>query len=250
MPGVVGVVHRRRPRARRGCRSCGRSPRTSRSRTTSRSRRTGSGSPATRSRWWWPRRANRRWTPRRPSSVDVTALPAVTDMEAAMADGAPLIHEELGTNVTCTGATAARATSRSSRPRRVIVTERYRQPRLIPNAIEPRGCLAYGVPRWASTRCYVHPDPAHREGHAARRDCGIPESEAARDRARRGRRVRLEAERLRRGGVWPSAWRRSSGRPVKWIEERSENYVATIHGRGVIHDMHARRRPRTGRSSG
>ena len=27
-----------------------------------------------------------------------------------------------------------------------------------------------------------------------------------------------------------------TGRPVKWIEERSENYVATIHGRGVTHD--------------
>ena len=27
-----------------------------------------------------------------------------------------------------------------------------------------------------------------------------------------------------------------SGRPVKWIETRSENYVATIHGRGTIHD--------------
>ena len=29
---------------------------------------------------------------------------------------------------------------------------------------------------------------------------------------------------------------RETGRPVKWIEERSENYVATIHGRGVTHD--------------
>ena len=29
---------------------------------------------------------------------------------------------------------------------------------------------------------------------------------------------------------------RVTGRPVKWIEERSENYVATIHGRGVTHD--------------
>src|SRR5438046_421193 len=26
------------------------------------------------------------------------------------------------------------------------------------------------------------------------------------------------------------------GRPVKWIEDRQENYVATIHGRGVLHD--------------
>ena len=27
-----------------------------------------------------------------------------------------------------------------------------------------------------------------------------------------------------------------TGRPVKWIEGRQENYVATIHGRGVMHD--------------
>ena len=27
---------------------------------------------------------------------------------------------------------------------------------------------------------------------------------------------------------------RRLGRPVKWIEERSENYVATIHGRDFV----------------
>src|SRR5918996_1580155 len=27
------------------------------------------------------------------------------------------------------------------------------------------------------------------------------------------------------------------GRPVKWIEERAENYVATIHGRDVVHEL-------------
>src|ERR671914_1499873 len=27
------------------------------------------------------------------------------------------------------------------------------------------------------------------------------------------------------------------GFPVKWVEERSENYLATIHGRDVIQDM-------------
>ena len=30
---------------------------------------------------------------------------------------------------------------------------------------------------------------------------------------------------------------RKTGRPVKWIESRSENYSVTIHGRGVIHDI-------------
>ena len=30
---------------------------------------------------------------------------------------------------------------------------------------------------------------------------------------------------------------RRLARPVKWIEERTENYLSTIHGRGVIHDV-------------
>ena len=42
---------------------------------------------------------------------------------------------------------------------------------------------------------------------------------------------------------------RVTGRPVKWIEERSENYVATIHGRGVTHDCTLAGTP-TARSSG
>src|SRR5204862_6317106 len=29
---------------------------------------------------------------------------------------------------------------------------------------------------------------------------------------------------------------RHLGRPVQWLEDRQENYVATIHGRAVIHD--------------
>ena len=30
---------------------------------------------------------------------------------------------------------------------------------------------------------------------------------------------------------------RSSGMPVKWVEDRSENYLATIHGRDQIQDI-------------
>ena len=30
---------------------------------------------------------------------------------------------------------------------------------------------------------------------------------------------------------------RRLGRPVKWIEERSEDYLATIHGRDVIQEI-------------
>ena len=91
-------LHRRGPRAWARCRSCGRSPRTSRSRCTTRSPPTRSGSPATPWRWWWPRRASRPRTPPRWSSVEATELPAVTDLREAAKDEA-IIHDDLGTNV-------------------------------------------------------------------------------------------------------------------------------------------------------
>ncbi len=63
-----------------------------------------------------------------------------------MAEGAPLIHEELGTNVTVHWSHGGAGDQTIFDTAPVIVTERYHQPRLIPNAIEPRGCLAFGVP--------------------------------------------------------------------------------------------------------
>ena len=101
----------------------------------------------------------------------------------------------------CTGATAARATRTIFESAPVIVQETYDQPRLIPNAMEPRGCLAYGVramDEW--TLGERHPDPAHREGDAGGRG-GHRGAEVPRDRPRRGRRVRLQAQRLRRGSA-------------------------------------------------
>ena len=50
----------------------------------------------------------------------------------------------------------------------------------------------------------LHADPAHRAAHACRRDRGS-RSAVAGDRARRRRRLRLEARRLRRGGALPRA---------------------------------------------
>ena len=118
----------------------------------------------------------------------------------------------------------------------MIVQERYDQPRLIPNAIEPRGCLAYGVPamdEW--TLGQRHADPAHREGDAVRASCGIAESKlrviAPDVGGGFGSKLNVYAEE-----ALALALAKRSGRPVKWIEGRQENYVATIHGRGVTHD--------------
>ena len=168
-------------------------------------------------------------------SVDVTELPAVLDLEAAMAEGAPILHEELGTNVTVhwDHGGGGDASLFDSAP--VIVQERYHQPRLIPNAIEPRGCLAFGIPatdEWTLVSATQIP-------HIAKVTlCGVVGIQESKFRVIApdvgggfGSKLNVYAEE-----ALALALAKHSGRPVKWIEERAENYVATIHGRGVIHD--------------
>ena len=119
----------------------------------------------------------------------------------------------------------------------VTVKERYRQQRLIPNAIEPRGVLVQPSRRqgeytlWSATQI----------PHIAARDAllgttGIPETKLRVIAPDVGGGFGSKLERLRRGGARLALARRL-GRPVKWIEERSEDYLATIHGRDVIQEI-------------
>jgi aerobic carbon-monoxide dehydrogenase large subunit len=167
--------------------------------------------------------------------VDVEELPAVTDMEEAMKAGAPLIHEELGSNVTVHWSHGGAGDQGVFDTAPVLVTERHHQPRLIPNAIEPRGCLAYGIPAMDEWTLVSATQIPHILKVTLSGVCSIPESK-----------LRIIAPDV--GGGFGSKLNvyaeealalvlaKKTGRPVKWIEERGENYVATIHGRGVTHD--------------
>src|SRR2546421_1773781 len=73
--------------------------------------------------------------------VEDEPLPAVVDTEAALAEGAPLVHEEFGTNACYTWTLEAGDVDRLFEEADVTVSERCRQHRLIPNAIEPRPVL-------------------------------------------------------------------------------------------------------------
>ena len=109
--------------------------------------------------------------------------------------------------------------------------------RLIPNAMEPRGVVV-DAQRGDGRVHDVHgePDPAHRAHHPGHH-LRHPGGQAARGRAGRGRRLRLEARHVRRGVDLPRARPAGSNRPIKWTAERSEDYVATIHGRDLYTDM-------------
>lgn len=162
--------------------------------------------------------------------VDYEPLDAVIDPEAALAEGAPLVHEEFGTNHCYTWTLKTDNADSVFADAPVTVKERYRQQRLVPNAMEPRGVLAQHLSAEDEYTLWSATQVPHIARFWLSIVCGIPESK-----------LRVVAPDV--GGGFGSklnvyaeealalALARRVGRPVKWIEERSEAYLATIHGR-------------------
>jgi carbon-monoxide dehydrogenase large subunit len=161
-------------------------------------------------------------------AVEYEPLDAVVDPEEALADGAPLVHDDLGTNRCYTWKLDGGDVEKAFADAAVTVSCRLRQQRLIPNAIEPRACLASPVvdevTLWSTTQV------PHILRVMTTVVLGIPETK-----------VRVVAPDV--GGGFGSklnvyaeemlvvALARRLRVPVKWTEERSEGYLATIHGR-------------------
>ena len=166
--------------------------------------------------------------------VEYDPLPVVTDPEAALQDGSPLVHEALGTNRShewsLGGGDLEAGFSAADR----IVERRIVNHRTSGAAIEPRGTLAEDragqLTVWSATQV----------PHFLRLFLaillGISEEK-----------VRVIAPDV--GGGFGSklqiygeevfvAWAATKlGRPVKWIETRSESMMITHHGRDQIADV-------------
>ena len=167
--------------------------------------------------------------------VDWSPLDAVTDLEEAAKDGV-VIHEDLGTNVVVHWSHGGGGDQTIFDTADVVVKERYHGPRLIPNAIETRACLAQPVPAMGEFTLISATQIPHIARVTLGGTCNIPESK-----------LRVIAPDV--GGGFGSKLNvyaeealvlvlaRRLKRAVKWVETRSENYLATIHGRGVIHDV-------------
>jgi len=168
--------------------------------------------------------------------ADLEPLDAVFDPEAALADGAPVIHHELGSNDCYTWTLANDSVERVFADAPVVVTERYLHPRLIPNAIEPRGVVVQPAPAQGEYTVWSATQIPHVLKVTLSLTMGIPETKlrviAPAVGGGFGSKLNVYAEEA----ICVAAARRL-GVPVKWIEERSENYVATTHGRGVEQEI-------------
>ena len=168
--------------------------------------------------------------------VDYEPLPAVVDLERALVPGAPCVHDDLGTNVAArvrqTRGNYAEAVKRAD----LVIKRRFVYDRGASMPIETRGVVAQWDGKadkltiWDTTQAPV----VIRDGLAAM--LGLSE-----------RQVRVIAPFIG-GGFGPKImmfypeevlvpWAAIKlDRPVKWIEDRAEHFLATTHERGQIHD--------------
>ena len=168
--------------------------------------------------------------------VDYEPLPAVTDVAEAVTDSAPLVHDEYDNNKAFTWPLQAGEIDKLFADAAVTVKENYRQQRLIPNAIEPRSVLVQPTPATGEYTMWSATQVPHIARVTLSGTTGIPETK-----------LRVVAPDV--GGGFGSKLNvyaeealclvlaRRLCLPVKWTEERSENYVATIHGRDVLQQI-------------
>jgi carbon-monoxide dehydrogenase large subunit len=166
-------------------------------------------------------------------SVDYEVLPAVVDPEAAMKAGAPLLHDDVPQNTAFSWKLEAGDQSVfDTAPVKVPV--RLVNQRLIPTSLEGRAVLAQPgaggeVTVWTSTQI------PHLVRLQLSRVLGLPEQK-----------LRVIAPEVGGGfgakqNFYPEEMLTTSlavrlRRPVKWVEQRRENFVATTHGRDHVQD--------------
>jgi CO/xanthine dehydrogenase Mo-binding subunit len=168
--------------------------------------------------------------------VDYDPLPAVIDLEAALAEGSTVIHEDIGSNISAHVVQKKGDYAAVRETADLLIKRRFIYDRGTAAAMENRGIVAewdrraHRLTIWDTTQA---PIPI-RNGLAAM--LGLSENQ-----------VRVIAPFIG-GGFGPKImmfyqeevlvpWAALQlNRPVKWIEDRAENFVATTHERGQVHE--------------
>lgn len=171
--------------------------------------------------------------------VQYEPLAAVIDLEDALSDRV-VIHDELGTNKSYTWDLKIEghegAIDEAFAAAAYTVKERYIQQRLLPMAMEPRAVAAVPQPFGGDFTLYSSTQVPHILKVMSAITLGIPEHQLRVTTPSVGggfgSKLNVYAEEL-----LCLALARQHKLPVRWNEERGENAVATIHGRGQIQDM-------------
>jgi carbon-monoxide dehydrogenase large subunit len=166
--------------------------------------------------------------------VDYEPLPAAIDVEKAMQPGAPLLYEQFGTNVAFSMHPSTddidKVFEQTKADGGVVVKERIVNQRLAPVPMETRGVVAEYHKALKTLTIWSSSQIPHLLRNILAATVGLPQHQ-----------VRVIVPEVGGGfgcklNVYPEEIvaafaSMKTGLPVKWIEDRSENMAATIHGR-------------------
>ena len=165
--------------------------------------------------------------------VDCDLLGAVNSADAALAEGAPVLHEDWDDNLAFTWQIAGGDIDAAFAEADHIVSQRIDHQRLVPNPIETRGVLAQytrgkdqltlwsstQIPHLLRTQLSIMLDMAENHVRVIAPEVG----------GGFGCELNVYAEEALIGHL-----AKQLDQPVKWIESRRENFLHTIHGRDQV----------------
>jgi len=169
-------------------------------------------------------------------TLDLDELPAVVDPEAALREGAPIVHDRFDTNLIGEFSVGKGDADRvlAGAPHRL--TRRFYHHRYAAVPLECRGVVSAYDPRTDSATIWSSTQIVHWLRREAALILGLAEE-------------RVRAIALDVGGgfggkghVYPedllvTFLARRLGRPVRWIEERREHMMSATHSRDQLHDV-------------
>ena len=177
--------------------------------------------------------------------VEYDMLPAVVDPELAMTGVPTVIHPEFANNLAL--ALISSGTGVSADGKRVddsaidnafadadiVISQRMVNQRLVPNAMEPRGVVAHYQPGSEAMTIWSSTQNPHilKTMIAAMNGLGQHQVRAIAPEVGGGfgAKVNIYGEEYVAAAI-----SKRLGIPVKWVEDRAEAFLATVHGRDII----------------
>ena len=170
--------------------------------------------------------------------VDYEPLPAVVDCEQGLEDNAPVVHEDLGTNLCVTSSRTVGDPDSAFAAADGVLSFRLVEPRLVPNAMEPRAVTASYERGVGELTLWLSTQGPHVERRATAGVLGLAENK-----------IRVLARDVGGGfgakiDTYPetiiaAAMAMRLNRPIRWDGERQEEFTSTIHGRGEVQYVEA-----------
>ncbi len=168
--------------------------------------------------------------------VDYDVLDAVVDMEDGVQDGAAQVHDDAPNNIAFEWEVGGGDFDAAASGAEVRVTERIVNQRLIPNPMEGRAVVADFNAGTNQLTLYTSTQIPHLVRLLLALVTGHPEHQirviAPDVGGGFGCKLYLYAEE-----VIAAVVAKNLGQPVKWVEGRQENYLATTHGRDHVGEV-------------